>query len=161
MDLKIRTTKHGFVKSSHQRCSVKKVVIKIFAIFLGKHLCWSLFLKNCRSAHFNLTLKIFKPLKKIPILKNINERLLLFCCWKGNALYTSKKKIKVKLFDRVRKCRMISSFLGLLANEKLCSERRSGEVFWGRTGRGGGGVYCCDVKISRLKLLSFNKTTEL
>ena len=64
MDLKIRTTKHGFVKSSHQRCSVKKVVIKIFAIFLGKHLCWSLFWKNCMSAHFNLMLKNFKPLKK-------------------------------------------------------------------------------------------------
>ena len=30
-------------KGSHRRCSVKKAVHKNFAIFLGKHLCWSLF----------------------------------------------------------------------------------------------------------------------
>ena len=29
-------------RSSHQRCSIK-VVLKNFAIFTGKHLCWSLF----------------------------------------------------------------------------------------------------------------------
>ena len=28
---------------SHQRCSIKKVVLKHFAIFTGKHLCWSVF----------------------------------------------------------------------------------------------------------------------
>ena len=32
----------GF-RNSH-RCSVEKVVLKIFAIFTGKHWCWSLFL---------------------------------------------------------------------------------------------------------------------
>ena len=31
-------------RSSHQRCSRKKAVLKIFALFTGKHLCWSLFL---------------------------------------------------------------------------------------------------------------------
>ena len=30
-------------KSSHQRCSVKKGVLKNFTIIAGKHLCWSLF----------------------------------------------------------------------------------------------------------------------
>ena len=30
-------------RSSHQRCSIKKTVSKNFAIFRGKHLCWSLF----------------------------------------------------------------------------------------------------------------------
>ena len=29
--------------SSHRRCSVTKAVLKNFAIFTGKHLCWSLF----------------------------------------------------------------------------------------------------------------------
>ena len=29
-------------RSSHQRCSVKKGVLKNFAKFTGKHLCWSL-----------------------------------------------------------------------------------------------------------------------
>ena len=32
------------LRSSHLRCSTKKVVRKNFAIFTGKHLCWSLFL---------------------------------------------------------------------------------------------------------------------
>ena len=31
-------------KSSHRRCSIKDDVLKNFAIFTGKHLCWSLFL---------------------------------------------------------------------------------------------------------------------
>ena len=31
------------VRSSHQRCSVKKVVLRNFAKFKGKHLCQSLF----------------------------------------------------------------------------------------------------------------------
>ena len=30
-------------RSSHRRCSVRKGVLKSFAIFTGKHLCWSLF----------------------------------------------------------------------------------------------------------------------
>ena len=29
-------------RSSQQRCSIKKGVFKNFAIFTGKHLCWSL-----------------------------------------------------------------------------------------------------------------------
>ena len=32
------------VRSSHQSCSVKICVLKYFANFTGKHLCWSLFL---------------------------------------------------------------------------------------------------------------------
>ena len=31
-------------KSSHQRCSIKKAVLNNFAIFIGKHLCWSIYL---------------------------------------------------------------------------------------------------------------------
>ena len=31
-------------RSSHQRCSIKKAVLKNFAIFTGKHLRWSFFL---------------------------------------------------------------------------------------------------------------------
>ena len=34
----------GLFRSSHRRCSVKKGVLKKFANFTGKHLCWSLFL---------------------------------------------------------------------------------------------------------------------
>ena len=31
-------------RSSHRRCSIKKAVLKNFAIFTGKHLRWSFFL---------------------------------------------------------------------------------------------------------------------
>ena len=31
-------------KSSHRRCYIKKAVLKNFAIFTGKRLCWGLFL---------------------------------------------------------------------------------------------------------------------
>ena len=50
---------------SEQRCCVKKGVFKDFVNFVGKHLCWSLFLNKVSG----LT----------PILKNICQRLLLYC----------------------------------------------------------------------------------
>ena len=31
-------------RSSHRKCSMKNAVLKSFATFTGKHLCWSLFL---------------------------------------------------------------------------------------------------------------------
>ena len=40
-------------KSSHQRCSIRRTIFRNFAIFTGKHLCWSLFL---------IKLQIFRPL---------------------------------------------------------------------------------------------------
>ena len=60
----------------------KKAATKMFAIFIEKHPCWSLFLISCR--HMLATLlkrdsnpvNIAKFLRK-PILKNICERLLL------------------------------------------------------------------------------------
>ena len=36
-------------RSSHQRCSIEKAVFKNFAIFTGKHLCWSLLLIDLRA----------------------------------------------------------------------------------------------------------------
>ena len=35
--------KYLYCRSSHQRCSIEKGVLKNFAIFTGKHLRWSLF----------------------------------------------------------------------------------------------------------------------
>ena len=40
----LQGTDNYFIRSTHQNCSVKKGVLKSFAIFTGKHLCWSLFL---------------------------------------------------------------------------------------------------------------------
>ena len=35
------------IKSSYRKCSVKKSVLKNFAILTGKRVCWNLFLKAC------------------------------------------------------------------------------------------------------------------
>ena len=56
-------------KSIRWRSSIKKADLKNFAIFPGKHLCWSLFLIKLH------LLQYIAP--KTPILKNIRERLLL------------------------------------------------------------------------------------
>ena len=37
------------LKSIYRRCSIKKAVLKNFAKFIGKHLCWSLFLINLQT----------------------------------------------------------------------------------------------------------------
>ena len=44
-------------RSSHQRCSVKKGVLRNFAKFTGKHLCQSLFLINLQDAPATLLKK--------------------------------------------------------------------------------------------------------
>ena len=41
-------------RSSHQRCSIEKAVLKNFAIFTRKHLCWSLF---CGLQNLQLSIK--------------------------------------------------------------------------------------------------------
>ena len=54
---------------------LKIVALKNFAIFTGKHLCWSLFIKN-RLQQRCFLVNIGKFLRA-PILKNICKRLLL------------------------------------------------------------------------------------
>ena len=39
-------------RSSHQRCSIEKAVLKNFAIFTGKHLCQSLLLIDFKTCNF-------------------------------------------------------------------------------------------------------------
>ena len=48
-------------KSSHQRCSVKVDLLKIFSNFTGKDLCWSLFL---------IKLQAFRPLTLLQLDSN-------------------------------------------------------------------------------------------
>ena len=74
------------LRSSYQKCSVKKIVLKIFAKVTGKHMCWSLFnkfavLQACnfikqRPQHRCFPVRFAKFLRT-PILKNICKRLLL------------------------------------------------------------------------------------
>ena len=59
-------------KVAKWQCSIKKVALKNFAIFIGrtgKHQCWSLFL-----------IQNIAKFLRTPILKNICERLLLKMC---------------------------------------------------------------------------------
>ena len=74
-------------RSSHQRCSVEKAVLKNFAIFTGKHLCCSLCLIKLQAFRTAVLLKRdsntgvsfvkFVKFLRTPIFKNICERLLL------------------------------------------------------------------------------------
>ena len=71
-------------RSSHRRCSVRKGVLKRLANFTGKHLYWSLFLRDRQACNFikERLRHMYFPVKfakclRAPILKNICERLLL------------------------------------------------------------------------------------
>ena len=59
-------------RTRHRRCSVKIGVLKNFANFARKHLCWSLFWPQHRCFPVR-----FEKFLRTPILKNICERLLL------------------------------------------------------------------------------------
>ena len=73
-------------RSIHQRCSIEKAVFKNFAIFTGKHRCWSLLL---------IDLQVLKPLnllkgeyckmfKNTILMKICEQRLLQFLLFTGN-----------------------------------------------------------------------------
>ena len=64
------------VRSSHQRCFIKRGVIKNFAKFTGKHLCQSLFFKKKGFWHRCFPIKFAKFLGT-PFLHNTSGRLLL------------------------------------------------------------------------------------
>ena len=67
--------------NSHRRCSVKKSVLRNFAIFTGKYLCASLYLKFFQQRYFPVNVAKFL---RTPILKNICERLLLNVAFNSN-----------------------------------------------------------------------------
>ena len=55
----VKMFKESGFRRSHWRCSIKKAVLKNFAIFTGKHLCWSLFL---------VKLQAFRPFYRTPMV---------------------------------------------------------------------------------------------
>ena len=67
-------TANGY-RNRQRRCSIKKGVHKKFAIFTGKHMCWSLFL-IMRPQRRCFSVNIAKFLRAA-ILRSICERLLL------------------------------------------------------------------------------------
>ena len=73
------------VKSSHQRCSIIKGVLRNFAKFTGKHLCQSLFFNKVKAYNFikkeilaQVFPVIFAKFLRTHILQNTSGRLLLF-----------------------------------------------------------------------------------
>ena len=65
-------------KYNEQKVFHKKAVLKKFAVFTGKHLCWNLFFnKNASLQGPNFIKKGLEKFLRTPILKNICERLLL------------------------------------------------------------------------------------
>ena len=80
-------TNSSYTKERHRKCSIKKPVLKNFAVFTGKHLCWSLFLINVaglrlvtylkRLQHRCFPVNIAKFLRT-PILKKICQPWLLY-----------------------------------------------------------------------------------
>ena len=70
-------------KNSHGSCSVKKGALKDFPNLKGKHLRWSLFLIKFKQLYLQETQRKWFPVKyvtffRIPILKNVCQRLLLY-----------------------------------------------------------------------------------
>ena len=74
-------------RSSHQRCSAKKGVLRNFAKFTGKHLCQSTFFNKVAGLRSATLLKKilwhrcfpvnFAKFLKTPFLQNTSRRLLL------------------------------------------------------------------------------------
>ena len=70
---------HTF-RSSHRSCSIKNAVLKNFAKFEGKDLCWSLrpatlFKKRLQHRYFPVNIA---KILRTPTLKNICERLFMY-----------------------------------------------------------------------------------
>ena len=71
----------NFARGSHQRCSIKKGVLKNFAIFTGKHLRRSLFLSSNFIKKVSLAQVFsseFTRFLRTPVSKNTSGWLLLF-----------------------------------------------------------------------------------
>ena len=117
------------VRSSHRRCTIKKLLLKISQYPQEKPVLQSLFkkvagLKACkfikkRPQHRCFPVNIAKCLR-LRILKNIFGRLL-FYCFNGSLLH-GPKDLKSRLYenDRLQGSRYRSSFLFL--SRHLCPE---------------------------------------
>ena len=92
-------------KTNHCRCSIKNVVLKNFAIFTWKHLCWSHFLIKLqawssatllkRDSNTDILLWILRNFKKIFLIAFAN------CCfytWERLRLKVSCIEIKHRWF---------------------------------------------------------------
>ena len=105
-------------RGSHHRCSTKKAVLKNFAMFIGKQLCWSLFLIIKRDSNTGVLQRHFNTGECCEFLKNIYKRLLRNRFLKGhltsytnttltNQLVSSKQIVHI----RIRTIKTITSYI--------------------------------------------------
>ena len=89
--------RHLTFRSSHRRCSVRKVVLRNFAKFTRKDLCQSLFFNKAKRLWHSCFPVNFTKFLRTSILQNTSGRLLLnfavnnSCGGKSNALERSFK----------------------------------------------------------------------
>ena len=79
-------------KYNEQKVFHKKAILKNFAIFTGKHLCWNFFFNKKRLEKFLRTL----------ILKNICKRLLLRVSLELFSIWTNNIGSEVDVFSKIK-----------------------------------------------------------
>ena len=107
----------------------EKAVLKIFTMFIGKYLCWSLFLNNVAGLN---TCNIAKLLKT-SILENICERLPLkvrWYNWKGQGGMSKLAKIHVLEFLRAEDLRYSEIFKNAYLGEHLPTAASEGTLIY-------------------------------
>ena len=74
--------KQSFQSCLFKSCSIEKAVLKNFAIFTGKHLCWSLLLKECGLQKTCNFLKKILQHRRFPvnIVKFLRTRISMKIC---------------------------------------------------------------------------------
>ena len=90
---------HRALRSSYRRCCIEKAVLKNFAIFTGKHLCWSFF--------FLIKLQACRPFNSAP-LTHFRQVLHLWrkqqfnLPWKSKECNSDMNLVKyIMLFKRI------------------------------------------------------------
>ena len=101
----------AYNRSSHQRCSVKKGVLRYFAIFTGKHLCQSLFFNKVAGAACKVVSFEFCEISKNTFFTEDVWATAFFI----NRLLIKKCKL-VKLQEQKKTLANPSNFLQLIEN---------------------------------------------
>ena len=105
-------------RNSHERCSIKKGVLRNFAKFTGKHLCQSLFLNKVAGLRLPATLLKkrlqhnclpvnFAKFPRTPFLQDISGRLLLQFpnkFLKFNNISPSVRLVYAQIYDNLPSC---------------------------------------------------------
>ena len=102
-----RLRKLAAYRSSHQNCAVKKDVLKNFANFTGKHLCWGLFSLQLYWKETFLKYIYFNTYFK----ENLRTTAFIRILWSVWVFFTFlHKKRPNKCLREVKICQSVNSF---------------------------------------------------